>query len=182
MHDAVTDAGLDAPTLVGHSLGGALATVYAATYPARGVVNVDQPLLVGGFADLLSKAGPTLHSPAYLEVWNSLRNGMHLDLLPPAAQELVRTATAPRQDLLLGYWDELIDASAAELGELRTRELTAIHAKNIGYDYVSGTELAPAYRGWLESVLPAVRITVLPGSGHFPHLAHPAEFAKILAG
>jgi pimeloyl-ACP methyl ester carboxylesterase len=42
--------------------------------------------------------------------------------------------------------------------------------------------IPPRDRRWLESTLPGVTITVLPGSGHFPHPAHPAELAEILTG
>ena len=181
LHDAVTEAGLDAPVVVGHSYGGALATTYAAAHPVRGVVNVDQPLLVGPFAALLRNAEPTLRSPAYLQVWETLLSGMGIEALPPAARELVRTATTPRQDLLLGYWAELMTDPAGELDDRRAGELAAIHARGVAYHHVAGNDLAPAYRGWLESLLPDVTVTVLPGGGHFPHLAGPAELAKILA-
>lgn len=40
VRDAVIDAKLEAPVLVGHSAGGVLATAYAATHPAQGVVNL----------------------------------------------------------------------------------------------------------------------------------------------
>ena len=102
IHQTMVAAGLGEPVVVGHSLGGILATIYAGRYPVRGVVNVDQPLLVGGFRDFLRRAESKLRSPAYLEVWQSLLSGLRSDLLPPEAQELVRTATTPRQDLLLG--------------------------------------------------------------------------------
>lgn len=94
--------GIATPVVVGHSLGGALATVYAAAHPAAAVVNIDQPLLAGPFRDVLLRAEPALRSPAYGEVGETVLQGMRIDLLPPAARELVRTATAPRQDLLLG--------------------------------------------------------------------------------
>jgi pimeloyl-ACP methyl ester carboxylesterase len=41
VHWAVAEAGLSAPVLAGHSAGGVIATIYAARYPAAGVVNVD---------------------------------------------------------------------------------------------------------------------------------------------
>ena len=34
---------------------------------------------------------------------------------------------------------------------------------------------------WLEANLPDARTLVWPGSGHFPHLAHPRAFAELLA-
>ncbi|GAB2808104.1 alpha/beta hydrolase [Actinoallomurus bryophytorum] len=181
VHDAVDEAGLDAPVVVGHSYGGALATSYAAAYPVRGVINVDQPLWAGAFAALLRRSEPALRSPGYLRVWESLLSGMGIEELPPAARELVRTATTPRQDLLLGYWAELMTGPAGQLDDRRARELATIYARGVPYHHVAGNDLAPAYRDWLESLLPGVTVTVLPGGGHFPHLAGPAEFAKILA-
>jgi pimeloyl-ACP methyl ester carboxylesterase len=181
VHEAVTDAGLEAPVVVGHSLGGALATAYVAGHAVSGIVNVDQPLLVGGFRDVLRKAEPVLRGPDYLQVWQQMLANMHIDLLPDAMQDLVRTASTPRQDLLLGYWDEILTASSAE--ELTgdwTRRLGSIASRGVPYHQVNGDELPLPYREWLTSVLPGVTITVLPGSGHFVHLAHPAELAKLL--
>lgn len=182
VYGAVTAAGVGEPVVVGHSVGGAVATVYGAAFPVRGVVNVDQPLLPGPFVEMLRDVEPVLRGPDYLDVWQSLRRGMHAELLPPAVAELVRTCSTPRQDLLLGYWHELLVTPAEELGARRTAELSQIAAAGVPYHYVSGGRVVPAYHNWLESVLPGITVTVLPGGGHFPQLAHPLEFAKILAG
>ena len=180
VHRAIEDAGLSAPIVVGHSLGAVLATGYAATYPVRGVVNVDQPLLVAPFAGLLHQLEPVLRSPDYQQIWDRFVAGMHVELLPPAAQHLVRTATTPRQDLLLGYWDELLTTPTADLTERFRHELETIRGSGIPYHYVCGAEPDPQYRRWLEAALPDVTITVLPDSGHFPHLADPAGLAELL--
>jgi len=44
-----------------------------------------------------------------------------------------------------------------------------------------GSEPSPAYAQWLADVVPQASITVLPRSGHFPHLADPDRFAECLA-
>jgi pimeloyl-ACP methyl ester carboxylesterase len=180
VHQAVTAAGLTAPVLVGHGLGAALATGYAAAYPSRGVVNVDQPLRVEGFAEVLRRFEPVLRGRDYAQVWTSLLAGMQIDLLPVEAQDLVQTMSVPRQDLLLGYWDELLTHPAEECTARWTRALERIGPA--GYHYVSGTDPDPVYRQWLVASRPDVMITVLPGSGHFTHLARPFDLAKILAG
>ncbi|GIF74647.1 alpha/beta fold hydrolase [Asanoa siamensis] len=181
VHAAVTAAGLDAPVVVGHSIGGVLATHYGATYAARGVVNLDQPLLAGGFAELLRRSEATLRGPDFLDVWAGMRARMGVDRLPDAARHLVDTATTPRQDLLLGYWDELLVRPAAEHTALRERELAAIGARGVTYQYVVGEEPDPAYQRWLVSALPEVEVTLLAGGGHFPHLVRPVDLAHLLA-
>ncbi|SDZ62181.1 Pimeloyl-ACP methyl ester carboxylesterase [Asanoa ishikariensis] len=178
---AVVDAGLEAPVVVGHSLGGVLATVYAAAYPASRVINVDQPLLVGGFAAMLRQVEPVLRGPDYGRVWRSMMDRMGVDLLPPEARPLVEAAGTPPRDLLLGYWHEVLTEPVERLTQRRASDLAIIGASGIAYDYVTGAEPDPAYRQWLEAALPDVAVTVLPGSGHFPHLARPRELAGILA-
>jgi pimeloyl-ACP methyl ester carboxylesterase len=180
LNAAITEAGLSRPVVAGHSAGGVVATAYAARYPVRGVVNIDQPLLLAGFGQFLRRSQPVLNSDDFLQVWDTLLDGMHLDELPPAARELVRTASTPRQDLLLGYWRKLLDAPE-QAEEDNARDLAAVRAAGVPYHYIAGSAVEPGYRAWLEAALPSVLITELPGSGHFPHLAHPAEVAKVLA-
>jgi pimeloyl-ACP methyl ester carboxylesterase len=179
LHAAITEAGLAAPVLVGHSLGGALATHYAANYPARAVINVDQPLQVAGFAELLRQSESRLRGPEWTGFWAMLSSGMHAELLPPGTRDLVESAQ-PRQDQLLGYWQELLETPIPELDEQRTTELTTIAAKRIPYHYVTGAEVPAPYQDWLTALVPDVAITVLPGTGHFPHLGRPAAFARLL--
>jgi pimeloyl-ACP methyl ester carboxylesterase len=177
---AVSAAGLEPPVVIGHSIGGVIATEYAARFPARGVVNLDQPLLPGPFGALVRGAEPTLSGPDWRAFWDGLLAGMGIASLPAEARALVAQTSAPRADLLLGYWDEILHGSDAAIAAQRRENLAGIAAKEIGYRWVTSAQPAPAYAQWLSDVLPGIKITVLPG-GHFPHLGYPGELAKMLA-
>ena len=84
IHEAVVAAGLDAPIVVGHSIGGSLATIYAATYEAAAVVSVDAPLRFEPFAELLLSLAPQLRGDGFDEVWSHFRASMHAERLSPA--------------------------------------------------------------------------------------------------
>lgn len=179
VHEAVEAAGLPAPVLVGHSIGAVHATAYAARHPARAVVNIDQPLLAGPFGEMLRAAEPVLRGPEYLSVWNKLLAGMGIDELSPALRALLHST--PRQDLLLGYWREILEGDPEQLREKRASDLAALREAGAAYHYVSHARVNPGYQAWLTSILPDVGITVLPGSGHFPHLGRPAALVEILS-
>jgi pimeloyl-ACP methyl ester carboxylesterase len=181
VHDAVDAAGLDRPVVVGHSLAGIVASIYASEHPTRGVVNVDQPLHVAPFAGFLQSIAEQLRGTAFPDMWGHFLASMHIEQLPPSAQELVRTTSNPRKDLVLGYWQEVLDRPVSELVELTDAGLATLRAQGVPYLFVSGDEPDDEYRTWLEERLPQVEIMVLPGSGHFPHLAHPDRFAQCLA-
>ena len=179
IRQAVNEAELEAPVLVGHSLGAVLATGYAAAHPARGVVNLDQPLVLGGFGSFLQQVEPVLRGPGFADIWDRLVANMHPELLPPSAQELLRTNTV-RQDLLLGCWADIFTDPDA-LDARRREDLRRIAAQGIAYHHVAGQEIGPEYRRWMQALVPTVSFTVLPDSGHFPHLAHPRAVAEILS-
>jgi len=178
---AIEDASLDQPVVVGHSIGAVIGSAYAAQYPTRGVVNVDQPLLIAPFAELVRSVQGQLRGPNFAEVWAMFAASFHTELLPEAAQEIVAGTSRPRQDLVLGYWQDVIELPIVSLTAMVEDGLTQIRETNLPYVIVAGTELDPAYEQWLHAQLPQAHVVILPASGHFPHLAHPAPFARILA-
>jgi pimeloyl-ACP methyl ester carboxylesterase len=182
VHAAITAAGLRAPVVVGHSLGAMLATFYAANFPCSAVINVDQTLLMEPFLHAVQGLADQLRGPAFGAVWAKFQQSMHPELLPPEAQELVRGTSRPGRDLIVGYWAKVLDTPPSLLtGELACA-VSAIRAAGIPYTIVAGDQGDDALRGWLAGALPHATLTVWPGCGHFPHLARPAAFARILAG
>lgn len=180
VHQAVLAAGLHSPVVVGHSYSGILATFYAARYPTRGVVNVDQPLQIAPFATMLTSMAAELRGPGFPGIWQMLVASMHFELLPAQAQDLLRATCRPTQELVLAYWRDALDRPVGELtGQLKA-ELSALRTASVPYHVFSGHEPEPAYRQWLADSLPQATMSVWPDSGHFPHLAHPDRFADCL--
>ncbi|GAB3932589.1 hypothetical protein GCM10027614_02050 [Micromonospora vulcania] len=95
IHGQVTEAGLVEPIVVGHSVGAVVATTYAARYPVRGVVNLDQILLPGPFGAAVRQSEPALRGPDWRRVWDGMLAGMGIESLPAGAREIVTTATDP---------------------------------------------------------------------------------------
>jgi pimeloyl-ACP methyl ester carboxylesterase len=181
VHRAAEDAGLRAPVVVGHSIAAVVATVYAAKYPAHGVVNVDQWLRIEPVARLVRSLADQIRGPGFPATWDMFETSMHLELLPLAAQELLRSVRNLRQDLVAGYWRELLDRPVPELAENTAAWLGAVSAAKVPYLFIAGREVDPEYQDWLGDVLPQACVMVWPGSGHFPQLAHPRRFARCLA-
>lgn len=181
VHRAVEEAGLLSPAVVGHSIAAIVATAYAAQYATRGIINVDQPLQVAPFAAMVQSLADKLRGPAFPAVWQMFTASMHIELLPEAAQELLRSSCQPRQDLVLAYWRELLDRPVSELTGFAAATLEAVRGAGVPYLVVAGADLEPEYEKWLSKMLPQAAITVWPASGHFPHIAHPDRFAECLA-
>ena len=180
VHQAVLAAGLHSPVVVGHSYSGILATFYAARYPTRGVVNVDQALQIAPFATMLSSMAAELRGTGFPGIWLMMVASMHWELLPAQAQDLLRATCRPTQELVLDYWREILDGPAGELTGLLDAELSALRSASVPYHVFSGHEPEATYRKWLADSLPQATMSAWPDSGHFPHLAHPDRFADCL--
>jgi pimeloyl-ACP methyl ester carboxylesterase len=181
IHRVVQEAGLTAPVLVGHSASGAFATAYAARHPSRGVVNIDSPLQIEPFITLLQSLGDRLRGPQFQTLWQQIfYAGFQVELLPAAAQDLVRSTCRPRQHVALGFWRQLIEQPTVEITAMIEQATAALRDSGMPYLYIAGDDLDPDYRLWLGRHLPAATVEVWPRTGHFPHLADPARFARRL--
>jgi pimeloyl-ACP methyl ester carboxylesterase len=180
IHHAVSETGEHAPVVVGHSVSGLIATMYAARYPTRGVVNVDQPLDITQFATLVRSLEDRLRGPDFSELWATFEASFHTELLPGRAQELVQASSPPDQAIVLGYWNQIFDLPIAALNAMVDDAIATLRTEHLPYTFVSGRTVDPSYEQWLRRRLPEAQIIVLPNSGHFPQLAHPAAFAEVL--
>jgi pimeloyl-ACP methyl ester carboxylesterase len=186
IHEAVLEAGLDAPIVVGHSIGGPLATIYAARYPAAGVVTVTAPLRVEPFAQLLRSLRPQLAGDGFAEAWAIYQDGWHMELLTPVQRALLRAGDrrgdrALRQ-LVLSYQSDLLERPLEDVVRERDEGLSQLRMAGTPYLTLHSYPINPADGAWLHDRLPQAEILVWPVGHHFPHLAHPARLAALLTG
>jgi pimeloyl-ACP methyl ester carboxylesterase len=160
--------------LVGHSLGGAVVSAYAAGGPCRGVVNVDQPLALSGFKDTLGQLEPMLRGST--EEFDGAIHAVFEQMAGPlsgAERERIDRLRDGDQDVVLGIWELLFASSPAELDAV-VDEL----AGSIEEPYLSLHGIYPGdgYADWLTSRVPTATVEVWPELGHYPHLIEQDRF------
>jgi pimeloyl-ACP methyl ester carboxylesterase len=181
IHESVLLAGIEAPVMVGHSLGAVVAFAYATRYATRGVVNVDQTLDVAPFMRLLQSLRAPLEGPGFPMVWARMVESFHLERLSPADRQKVEEESDPRQELVVGYWREALDAPPATFTQMVIEGIEQGRERGRRYTIVVGEDLEVAEADWLARTFPEATVVIIPGSGHFPHIAHPEQFAETLA-
>jgi pimeloyl-ACP methyl ester carboxylesterase len=181
LHGALDAAGVRPPLLVGHSMSGALASLYGERFPTSGVVNVDQPPVIAAFAQLVRSLEPELTGADFNRVWRDVfAASFHTKLLPAQARRLVEENSAPSQELVLSYWRLILDQPADVVQALIDASMSHIEQRKVPYLLLLGTEAPPTLLSLLRARVPSAEVVVWPGTGHFPHLARPREFADLL--
>jgi pimeloyl-ACP methyl ester carboxylesterase len=178
VHAVVTDLGIDRPVVVGHSLGAMMATMYAAHYPAAGVVNVDQTLDVEPFGRMLHQLEPALRGPNFAAAFEPIRQSIGVELLPEPLRSSTLAAQVVRQDLILAYWDDPLRRSPEDLQTLIDE---AIGGMESPYLAVFGHQLSEVERVRLYGRLPHLELEEWPQRGHMVHLMEPHRFTDRVA-
>jgi pimeloyl-ACP methyl ester carboxylesterase len=178
LHATLTGLGIDTPLVVGHSAGALLATGYASTWPVRGVVNVDQPLVVAPFAAFAQQKAAELRGPDFEAAFAPFELSIGCDSLSQPERDRVQALRQIRQDVVLDHWHWPLTTAPDELQRRVDALLEGISAP---YVYVADGEPPDQVRDHLFSHVRSARIATLPGGGHVAHLAHPAEFAEVVA-
>ncbi|MDQ6817275.1 MAG: alpha/beta hydrolase [Actinomycetota bacterium] len=177
VNDTVTALGIERPIIVGHSISGAIASIYGASYPTLGIVNVDQPFEIRPFARMVQSLWPALCGPSFAAAFEPIQQSIGLDRVPEPLRSQVLAIQDIRQDLVLGYWRELMRTDPDDM-QARIDD-TASH---IACPYLAafGRPLAPSEREDLVNRLAGVEIEEWPDSGHFVHLVEGDRFTRRL--
>ncbi len=177
VHEVVVNLALDSPLVVGHSLGGYIATAYASRFDCSGAVNIDQSLdlaafkaMVGPFQDQLRE--PDQFEPIMLMVFGTMRGALDDDEWDRLARE-----RRFNQAAVLGIWSAIFNLDAAGL-DAHVDSITRPIA--VPYLALHGSPLAEHYESWLTERVPTARLVEWPGLGHLPHLVEPDHFVAVV--
>ena len=170
----VAAAGVERPLVIGHSLGGVVATAYSALAPVRGTINVDQSLRLAGFQSALREVEPMLRDPdTFAMVLAAIFEGLDGTVLSDELKADIAAFRRPEQTVVLGVWDAVftspaadLDAQMADVGAAITAPYLSLQFEDIGDDYSQ----------WLQGMIPQAVVEEWPGQGHYGHRIEPERF------
>ena len=179
IHETLLAAGFadaDLPLIVGHSLGGVVATAYGALFPTRAVINIDQVLTLGDFKANLEAVEPLLRGPdeGFQQVMLALFDPMY-GALNVSDRQRLEALRRPVQSVVLGYWsvifEESVETINGQLGEFASRI-------RVPYLALFGSDPGPSYATWLASRIAGAVTEVWADHGHYPHLVDLPRFVN----
>jgi pimeloyl-ACP methyl ester carboxylesterase len=176
VHDVVHESGIDRPLVVGHSIGGALATLYAGRYPTRGVINVDQPLRLENVGAWVTGVKDTLNGNAFYETMETFKQLVGVDALDPDARRFLDMCWNPSPLSIADYWRCLWEQPVSATENSLTNALRSIKAPYIA---LHGSPPEEDYGAWLRAFNPRVQLVTWTG-GHFLYLQQPERFADLV--
>lgn len=177
---AVVDTtGVEEPLLIGHSLGGAVVSAYAATAPCRGVVNVDQSLRFSDFGAALGQLEHQLKGSGFHPALRAVFHSLDGPLVPDHLRvRLAANRDRARQEVVLGVWDMVFSSTGEELDAVADAVGPGITAPYIA---VHGSDPGEGYAAWLTERIPHAVVELWPDHGHYPHLVDPERFLARVA-
>jgi pimeloyl-ACP methyl ester carboxylesterase len=172
--ETMTSVGFMKPIVVGHSLGGVVASAVAALGGATAVMNVDQPLRLASFKEGLSALEPMLKGDVAsfnggIAAMFSMMDGE----LPASERERISQHGRADQNVVLGTWASVFESTPAELDATVAALASAI---SVPYLSLHGIDPGPEYSPWLTGLVPTATVEVWPDLGHYPHLVETDRF------
>lgn len=176
LHELLISLEVERPIVVGHSISGGLACLYASGHATRGVVTIDNGPEIRPFAALVRRLEAALRGPGFAEVWPTFEKSLGLERIPEPVRSLVLATHEVNQDVVVGYWET---ALRSDPDELQTWIDTVTAKLDVPYLGVFGRPITEGERERFER-LPDVQLEEWAGAGHFVHLIDPDRFTTRL--
>jgi pimeloyl-ACP methyl ester carboxylesterase len=176
LHGLLRQLKADVPVVVGHSMSGGLASLYAASYPTRGVVVVDNGPDIRPFVRLIQRLEPALRGPTFADVWRTFEDSLGIERIPEPVRSLVLATHRVQQHVVLGYWQAALHTDPDILQELVDAQIRRLDVPYLAVFGRPTTDSERARLGWLQDA----QLEQWEGDGHFVHLVDPDRFATRL--
>jgi pimeloyl-ACP methyl ester carboxylesterase len=167
------------PVVVGHSLGGMVATIGAVMGMTGPVVCIDQPLALGDFGVLVHRLAPRLRDPdTFADALMEEKVALGMDLVPePIFEDLERKARASDHEVVVEIWKPMLDGDFVEPGiaDWATQMLGAI---DVPYLALHGHSVVPGYDEWFHATNRDATYERWDGLGHWLHLVDSPRFVR----
>lgn len=172
--ETMRNAGIDAAAVIGHSLGGVVASAVAALGGATAVINVDQPLRLAGFKDGLAQLEPMLRgdNASFQAAVDMLFASMRGPLGDGESTRIGALRLA-RPDVVLGTWASVFESTPEELD---ATVAPLAHAIAVPFLSLHGIDPGAEYGPWLTGLVPTATVELWPDHGHYPHLVDVDRF------
>lgn len=162
---------LGIPAVLGHSLGGVVATWMAAQQYARRVVCVDQRISVRSFQKILSESRERFFSDEFPDALADEGVLLGIRKIPsPLRERLIEKRRSANPRLVRSLWRRIFTDSADAIDAERAAIVQQI---KVPYLALHGEELDRQYTDWLGTHLPHAEWECWPGLGHWLHLVEP---------
>jgi len=178
LHEAILAARIEAPVVVGHSIGGPIAALYGAVHSVSGVVSIEAPMRFEPFAEQMRTFAPMLAGEGFERAWAFCRESMRMDLLTDAERGFLDERASA--ELVTTYQADILDGPLESIVVRRDEGLARLRAAATPFVSLYASEVDPRERAFLAERLPHAEIAVWPVGHHFPHLSDPARFARLL--
>lgn len=177
--ETMAAVGIAKPLVIGHSLGGVVASAVAAMGAASAVINVDQPLRLAAFKDGLSQLEPMLRGDeaTFQAAIGALFSSMD-GPLSQSERERISGHRSAKPSVVLGTWDSVFTSTPEELDATVEQLASAV---TVPYLAIHGIDPGPDYAGWLSALVPTALVEVWPEHGHYPHLVDAPRFLNRVA-
>jgi pimeloyl-ACP methyl ester carboxylesterase len=183
LHEFLHEQGLSSTSLLGHSMGGKVAMLFAVTYPHL----IDKLIVV----DITPKVYPRGHDDIFAALFSLDLHSLHTRQEADAVLALSIPDLALRQFLLKNLerdvsgvfrWRIALETIHQNYEELLKGIVTSrpfpkptLFIKGENSDYIRNQDISPLF-----SVFPHAQVVTIPGTGHWVHAEAPQEFAKVV--
>jgi pimeloyl-ACP methyl ester carboxylesterase len=169
------------PHIVGHSLGGMVATAAGSMLPFSSIVNVDQSLALASFKAQLMPAEAVLRDPdQYHLVVDAMFQTMMGDRLPAEEAERINGLRRADHRVVLGVWELLLTESEEQIAAIVDAALGGYTGNDVPYLALFGIDPGDGYAEWLAERISNSTVEYWADHGHYPHLVDPDRFVERL--